>query len=116
MYLQKRHALTDVFNLSIWTVLPYPISESSELRKDLSASMYLICAFYENVHETIQARVVGRGGNSKVKGTHAYNLEKTRITIFTKLVLVLTNLRTNVAFSKFQLRVGGAFPHDEYEE
>ena len=74
-----------------------------------------MCNFYENVHETVGARISGIGGNSRTKGTHAYNLEKARLTIFSKLVLVLNNLKTNAAFTKFQIRIGGRFPVEEYE-
>jgi hypothetical protein len=100
----------------IWTIFPYPISEGSELRKDLATSLYLMCAYYENVHETVQARARGVAGNSETKGTHAHNLQKARMVIWSKLVFVLETLKTNSAFSKFQLRVGGRFPFEEYEE
>jgi hypothetical protein len=52
----------------IWTVFPYPISESSELRKDLAVALNLMGAYYENSHETIQARVMGRAGRKDQKG------------------------------------------------
>lgn len=103
------------FHSSIWTIFPFPISESTELRKDLAASMHLMCTFYENVHETISSRLTGTHGNPETKGTHAYNLRKARMTLFSKLSLILNNLKTNSAFSKFQIRVGGRFPSEEYE-
>lgn len=99
---------------SIWTVFPYPISETTELRNDLSSCMFLLSAFYENVHETIKARVSGKAGDASRKGTHAYNLERARQSLFSKLVVVLNNLRTNSEFSQFQLRIGGKFPREEY--
>ena len=74
-----------------------------------------MCAYYENVHETVSSRISGTAGNPKIKGTHAYNLEKARLTLFSKLAVILNNLHTNSAFSKFQIRVGGRFPHEEYE-
>ena len=100
---------------SIWTVFPFPISESTELRKDVSASLYLICSFYSILHQTIRYRITDEGGDQTKKGTHAYNLEKARMAVFSKLITVLGNLRTNSAFSKFQLRVGGRFPQKEYD-
>jgi hypothetical protein len=42
-------------------------------------------------------------------------LEKARLTVFGKLLLLLNDMRTNSAFSKFQVRVGGRFPKEEYE-
>lgn len=103
------------YESSIWTIFPFPLSESTALRKDLAASMKILSAFYENVHETVQARINGSAGNEDRKGTHAYNLDKARHILFNRLVLLLNNLKTNAEFSKFQLRVGGKFPREEYE-
>lgn len=100
----------------IWTIFPYPISESSELRKDLGASLYMLANFSSLVHEIVQSRVKGVEGDARRKGTHGYNLEKARQTVFGKVLLLLNEMRTNSAFSKFQLRVGGKFPREEYEE
>lgn len=63
--------------------------------------MFLLSAFYENVHETVQSRVAGRAGDSSRKGTHAYNLERARQSLFGKIVVVLNNLKTNSEFSQF---------------
>ncbi|KAK5111110.1 hypothetical protein LTR62_005309 [Meristemomyces frigidus] len=99
----------------IWTIFPFPVSESTELRKDLGASLYLLSNFYSIVHETVRSRVSGKDGNAKTKGTHAFYLEKARDAVFSKSVFLLNNLNTNAQFSKFQLRVGGRFPREEYE-
>lgn len=99
----------------IWTVFPYPISEGSELRRDLGASLYMLANFSSIVHEVVQSRVKGVEGDIRKKGTHAYNLEKARLKVFSKTLLLLNEMRTNSAFSKFQVRVGGRFPKEEYE-
>lgn len=100
----------------IWTIFPYPISESSELRKDLGASLYMLANFSSLVHEIVQSRVKGVEGDVRKKGTHGYNLEKARLTVFGKVLSLLNDIRMNSAFSKFQVRVGGKFPREEYEE
>jgi hypothetical protein len=99
----------------IWTIFPFPISEGSELRRDLGASLYMLANYSSLVHEIVQSRVRGVEGDIQKKGTHAYNLEKARLTVFGKLLLLLNDMRTNSAFSKFQVRVGGRFPKEEYE-
>ena len=68
------------------------------------------------VHETVKIRAANTGGDENIKGTHAYNLAKVRTVTFSKLLLLISNLKMNSAFSKFQLRLGGAFPREEYEE
>ena len=50
-----------------------------------------------------------------VKGTHAYHLEKARNLVFSKLMMLLTNLKSNVGFSRFALSVGGRVPREEYD-
>lgn len=99
----------------IWTIFPYPVSEGSELRRDLGASLYMLANFSSLVHEIVQSRVRGVEGDINKKGTHAYNLQKARLTVFGKLLLLLNDMRTNSAFSRFQVRVGGKFPKEEYE-
>lgn len=99
----------------IWTIFPYPISESTELRKDLGASLYLMANFYSVVHETMMTHISQRGGDPDTKGTRAYHLDKARNAVLSKLILLVTNLRMNSAFSKFQVSLGGRFPREEYE-
>jgi hypothetical protein len=52
----------------IWTIFPFPISESTELRKDLAISLQLMSAYYENVHQTVQSRVKGQAGSKEKRG------------------------------------------------
>lgn len=100
----------------IWTIFPYPVSESTELRKDLGGALYLLANMYSIVHETVASRVKKVDGDEKVKGSRAYHLEKARTAVFVKLLTLVTNLQQNSAFSKFQLRVGGRFPHERYQD
>lgn len=104
-----------IFVAFIWTLFPFPISESTELRKDLDASMYLMGLYYHIGHETIKSVIKDTSGDVKVKGTHASHLESARRTVFSKLVFLLNSLGTNSAFSKFQIPIGGRFPREEYE-
>jgi hypothetical protein len=100
----------------IWTIFPYPVSESTELRKDLGGALYLLANMYSVVHETVRSRVRKVDGDENVKGTQAYHLEKARTAVFIKLLTLITNLQQNSGFSKFQIRVGGRFPHEVYQD
>ncbi|CAK4030632.1 hypothetical protein DOTSEDRAFT_68258 [Lecanosticta acicola] len=99
----------------IWTIFPYPISETTELRKDIGAALYLLANLYSIVHETIRSRVQQIDGDENVKGTRAYHLSKVRSQVFLKLIGLISTLEQNSAFSKAQIRVGGQFPREEYE-
>jgi len=61
-------------------------------------------------------RVTGSGGDENMKGTHAHHLEKARTAMFVKLAALQQSLKTNAAFSKFQLQIGGKFPRQDYEQ
>lgn len=99
----------------IWTIFPYPVSESTELRKDLGASMYLMGLYYHLGHETTKSAIRDLGGDARVRGTHANHLDAARRTVFSKLVFLLNTLSTNSAFSRYQIPIGGRFPREEYE-
>lgn len=73
-------------------------------------------SFYSAVHETVTIRVQNIGGDPKVKGTHAYNLEKAREAMFSKQIMLINQLAMNSSFSKFQIQLGGRFPREEYEQ
>lgn len=107
--------LAGLFVAWIWTIWPYPVSETSELRKDLGASMYMLAKFSAVTHEIVQNRFRGTGGDINTRGTHVNYLEKTRVAIFAKLLLLLNEMRTNSAFSRFTLSLGGQFPRETYE-
>ncbi|KAM3418373.1 hypothetical protein BST61_g4370 [Cercospora zeina] len=98
----------------IWTIFPYPVSESTELRKDIGAALYMLANLNSIVNELVRARIQNIAGEETTKGTRAFHLEKARNLVFTKLLTLLTTLEQNSAFSKFQLRVGGRFPREEY--
>ena len=61
-------------------------------------------------------RVTYSGGDETTKGTHAHHLEKARTAMFVKLAALQNSLRTNAAFSKFQIQIGGKFPRQDYEQ
>ncbi|KAK4634032.1 hypothetical protein CLAFUW4_01177 [Fulvia fulva] len=105
-----------LFIAYFWTIFPYPVSESTELRKDMGAALYLMANMYSVVHETVKSRIQKTDGDQNFKGSRAYHLEKARQQVFTKLIGLLTALQQNSAFSKVQIRIGGKFPHEEYDD
>ncbi|KAF2717130.1 hypothetical protein K431DRAFT_298064 [Polychaeton citri CBS 116435] len=104
-----------LFVAYVFTIWPYPISEGTEIRKDLGANLYLLANYYSIAHETIGARVKDHHRNESIKGTHAYRLGKARNRVFAKAMTLLSQCRTNSGFHEFQVKVGGRFPAKEYE-
>lgn len=108
-------AVGGLFAAYLWTNFPFPVSDGSELRWDLSNGMYLAAQLYAMVHETVQARISGTDGDASVKDTHAYHLAKARIRSFTRLVRLIRKMRASAAFAKSELEIGGRFPRKDYE-
>ncbi|KAF2716485.1 hypothetical protein K431DRAFT_316508 [Polychaeton citri CBS 116435] len=104
-----------LFVAYIWTIFPYPISEGTEMRKDLGAAVYLLANFYAITHETVQSRIKGTDGALAHKTTHVDHLDKARMAAFSKIIALLNQVKENFGFSRFQVRVGGKFPHDQYK-
>ena len=63
----------------------------------------------------MQARIHDLEGDPDDKKSLGSRLRKVRIKVFTKQMLMLTNLRTHAAFQKFEIPVGGRFPREQYE-
>lgn len=87
----------------IWTIFPYPISEHSELRRNLGSSLYLLANYYSVVIETVRMRLRGDFhdyDSFSDKENPVKKLEKLRQTVFSKSMLVLQGLRTHSGFIK----------------
>lgn len=59
-----------------WTIFPSPVTERGWLRRDLSATLYLLANYFGLINATLQSKMSGTGGDRSVKGTHAYLLAK----------------------------------------
>ncbi|KAK8241927.1 hypothetical protein HDK77DRAFT_393852 [Phyllosticta capitalensis] len=98
----------------LWTFFPYPISEHSELRSQLGGALYLLANYYSIVHETFRARVRGEEGDLKSKSSPGHKMQKQRLKVYSKQLLLLNNLRATAEFQKWELAIGGKFPRERY--
>lgn len=99
----------------IWTVFPYPLTDSSWLRKDLGSTMYLLANYYSITNATIGARLHRQEGNMDDKHSPGRQLEKVRRKIFGKLLLMLPSLQQHSDWQKWEVSIGGRFPRESYE-
>lgn len=99
----------------IWTFIPYPITEHSQIRKGLGGSLYLLANYYSIVHELAGARIRGDDGPPGDKYSPGYRLEKSRIKVFSKMMLAINGLRAYSGFQKWEVPIGGRFPSKEYD-
>jgi hypothetical protein len=100
----------------IFTVFPYPITEHSQLRRNLGASMYLVAKYYSIVHETVQVRLAAAEGDMDEKTSPGRRLEKVRQKTFSKCNTMLESLRSQSAFIKYDIPIGGRFPSEKYAQ
>ena len=77
--------------------------------------MYLLANYYSVVHESVQARIKDAEGDPNDKKSLGVRLNKIRAQVFTKQMLMLTNLRSHSAFQKFEIPIGGRFPKRQYD-
>ncbi|KAI9837323.1 MAG: hypothetical protein M1819_000397 [Sarea resinae] len=98
-----------------WTIFPYPINDSSQLRKDLGSSLYLLANYYSCVHETVRMRLRGKEGDPELKNSPGCKLNKARNQVFSKEMMLLSGLRQHSDFSVYELKVGGKFPKQRYD-
>lgn len=104
-----------MFVAFIWTFFPYPITERSQLRKDLGASLYLLANFYSVVHTTVRTRLRGEEGNPEDKLSPGNRLEKVRTKVYSKQMALLGGLREHSAYTSWEPTFGGKFPKAQYD-
>jgi len=96
-----------------WTIIPYPLSDHTELRHDLAATLFLLARYYSMVCTTVTARTLG---DENLMNRNRSRLAKERTKCFSELHFLTVRMRTHLTFSKFQVVLGGQFPKDKYSE
>ncbi|KAL1892005.1 hypothetical protein Sste5346_007349 [Sporothrix stenoceras] len=99
-----------------WTIFPKPVTDRAWLRRDLSATLYLLANYFSVINETLKSTMNETGGNPDVPGTPAHRLLKVRQKLFSKLMLLLPSLQMHSAWQKWEPSIGGAFPRAAYED
>ena len=104
-----------MFVAFIWTFFPYPITERSQLRKELGASLYLLANFYSLVHTTVRTRLRGEEGDLNEKSSPGNKLDKARTKVFAKQMTLLGGLRDHSSYTSWEPTFGGKFPKVQYD-
>ncbi|KAH7041382.1 uncharacterized protein B0I36DRAFT_282294 [Microdochium trichocladiopsis] len=101
----------------LWTIFPSPVTDRTWLRRDLSATLFLLAKYFGVIKEKMRVTLDGvEGGDSKIKGTLAHTLTKQQRRLSAKLMLLLPSLRQHAEFQKWEPTIGGAFPRETYED
>ena len=109
-------AIAGLFVAFVWAIFPYPITEHSILRRDLGGSLYMLGNYYSTVHETMSARI--RGDERDMAGKHSpgRRLQKARMKVYNKQMLLLSNMKVYSTFTKWEILMGGRFPKKKYDD
>lgn len=99
-----------------WTVFPSPYTDSTSLRKDLSATLYMLANYSSVIYTTMRATMTGDLGDVETSGSPAHKLFKVRTKLFGKLTLLLPSLQAHANFQRFEPTLGGKFPADLYQD
>ncbi|OLN85314.1 Uncharacterized protein C57A7.05 [Colletotrichum chlorophyti] len=100
----------------MWTIFPSPVTDRRWLRRDLSASLYLLANYFSVINVTIKSTMEETHGDIKMPGTPAHKMAKERQRILGKLLLILPSLDQHAQWQKWEPDIGGKFPRDTYED
>ncbi|KAK0637430.1 hypothetical protein B0T17DRAFT_485663 [Bombardia bombarda] len=100
----------------IWTVFPSPLTDRTWLRRDLSATLYLIANYFSVINSTLQAKIDNTAGDMSVPGTPAHQLFKIRRKIFGKIQMLIPSMSQHSDWQRFEPTIGGKFPREAYDQ
>jgi hypothetical protein len=104
-----------IFIAFIFTIFPFPVSEGSELRRDLGVSLFTLASHYSLVQETVAAQVSGTYGDLSVKTSPGRKLERARVKLMSKHMLLIQTMREQSDFTKWQIPLDAPFPKATYD-
>lgn len=99
-----------------WTIFPKPMTDRTWLRRDLSATLYLLANYSSVIYTTMRTTLVDDLGSVDVRGSPAHRLFKVRRKLFGKLLLLIPSIQAHTNFQKFEPSLGGKFPSAQYQE
>lgn len=100
-----------------WTYLPYPITTHSTLRKDLGDTLFLIARYSSSTHAAVEYKLRhGAYASLHDKSDPIRKLERERVKIFGKMLVMMNRLREHSMFTKYEPTFGGRFPRETYDE
>ncbi|KAL2160454.1 hypothetical protein VTH06DRAFT_1142 [Thermothelomyces fergusii] len=99
----------------IWTVFPSPLTDRTWLRRDLSATLYLLANYFGVLGTTVRSNVNGTAGDVNTPGTPAHHLFKVGRKIFGKVMLLIPSMSQHSEWQKWEPTIGGKFPREAYD-
>ncbi|KXX82691.1 hypothetical protein MMYC01_201068 [Madurella mycetomatis] len=98
-----------------WTIFPSPLTDRTWLRRDLSATLYLVANYFGVIRSTIQSNVCGTAGDVNTPGTPAYQLFKVSRKIFGKVTMLISSMSQHSEWQRWEPTIGGKYPREAYD-
>ncbi|KAK8017241.1 hypothetical protein PG991_008317 [Apiospora marii] len=86
------------------------------IRRDLSATLYLLANYFSVIDESLKSKLHGTGGDPRHKRSPTNRLKKHRQLLLGKLLLLLPSLKLHADWQRWEPTLGGAFPRAVYED
>ncbi|KAH8658195.1 hypothetical protein BX600DRAFT_400895 [Xylariales sp. PMI_506] len=100
----------------LWTIFPSPITDRTLLRRDLSATMYLLANYFSVINSALASILDGTHGDLRDPGSPAHRLLRVRDDIFSQIQALLPSMTQHAAWERWEPTFGGRFPREEYQE
>jgi hypothetical protein len=100
----------------IWTIFPSPLTDRTLLRRNLSATLYLLANYFGVINSTLKSNVQGTAGDADMPGTPAHQLLRVGRKIFGKVMMLVPAMSQHAEWEKWEPTIGGKFPREAYDD
>lgn len=99
-----------------WTIFPKPLTDRTWLRRDLSATLYLMANYFGVINSTLEASIDDAAGDPGVPHVPLHQLHKASRKIFGKVMLLIPSMSQHSEWQKWEPTIGGKFPREAYDD
>ncbi|KAK4198060.1 hypothetical protein QBC40DRAFT_96830 [Triangularia verruculosa] len=99
-----------------WTIFPFPLTDRTWLRRDLSATLYLVANYFGVISSTLRSNLDDTAGDVDIPGTPAHRLRKVGRKIFGKVMMLVPSMMQHSEWQRWEPTIGGKFPREAYDD
>lgn len=86
------------------------------MRRDLSATLYLLANYFGVISSVLQSDARGTAGDANVPGTPAHQLFKIGRKIHGKVTMLIPSMSQHSEWQRWEPTIGGKYPREAYDE
>lgn len=101
---------------TIWTLLPYPISETDQVRSNVAACLNLVAKYYTSTYLATRYRLKGGSrGEVNLAMDEIRLLERARHSVKMDIDGRLVSMASQLGFTKWDVQIHNHFPKAQYD-